>query len=316
MLTTVVGSYPPIPQEPKTFKDKISSIMGTYDKYKPAIALAVGDQVKAGVDMISDGQVRTGMVEFYASSIPGMTVEENIPKILGKISPLAFSIGADDLKYAIKVAKSISKDYNNSKKLQEGVKGVKGVITGPSTLVFSSRIEGFYKNKEDPIMDLAYALKNEAQYLESAGAIYIQIDEPFLSTGMVDISTARKAIELIVKDLSIPVGLHVCGDVNLVFEKLLTFPVDIVDCEFAGIPSNLKVLENVNLKGKRIGFGCFDTKSDRVETKEEIRNLINKGIELIGSEKMIADPDCGMRMRNRESAFKKLQNMVDVVKSL
>jgi len=317
MLTTVVGSYPPIPQEPKTFKDKFLNILGAYDNYKPAIALAVSDQIKAGVDIISDGQVRAGMLEIFANAIPGMMVEDKTPKIVGKIRPSPASICGEDFKYTLKIAQNISKDYGNSKKtLKEGVKGVKGIITGPSTLVFSSRIEGFYKKKDDAIIDLAYALKEEAHYLEDAGAIYIQIDEPFISTGMVNISTAKKAIEIIIKDLSIPVGLHVCGDVTSVFDQLLIFPVDIIDCEFAGIPGNMKALQNVNFHGKKIGFGCFDTKNDRVETKEEIENLIKKGIDLIGTENMIIDPDCGMRMRSHDSAFKKLKTMVKVAKTL
>jgi len=317
MITTVVGSYPPLPRDPITFPEKIAKIFGAYDKYKPAIALAVTDQVNAGVDIISDGQVRGSMLEIFAKNIPGMGVENETPKITGKIKPSAVSICDNDLKYAIKIAKEISKDYSNSKKsLKKGTKGVKGIITGPSTLVFSSRIEGFYRKKDDAIIDLAYALKKEVQHLENAGAIYIQIDEPYISTGMVDISTAKKAIEIIVQDLSIPVSLHVCGKLSGLFNQLLTFPVDIIDCEFAGIPENLKILENTDLKGKKIGFGCFDTKTDHVESKDEILKLIEKGIELIGIENMIVDPDCGMRMRKHSSALKKLKTMVEACKTL
>lgn len=317
MITTVVGSYPSFPREPVTFLEKFARILGSYDKYKPAIALAVSDQVNAGVDIISDGQVRGNMLEIFAKNIPGMEVENETPMITGKIRPSTGSICEDDLKYAMKIAKEISKDYSNSKKsLKKGIKGVKGIITGPSTLVFSSRIDGFYKKKEAAIIDLAYALKKEAQHLENAGAIYIQIDEPYLSTGTVDVSTAKKAVEIIVQDLVIPVSLHVCGNLSGVFNQLLTFPVDIIDCEFAGIPENLKILENTDLKGKKIGFGCFDTKTDHVESREEILKLIEKGLELIGPENMIVDPDCGMRMRKHSSALEKLKIMVEACKTL
>ncbi|MDI6644837.1 MAG: methionine synthase [Methanobacteriaceae archaeon] len=316
MITTVVGSYPPLTRDPLTLPGKIAKIVGSYDKYKPAIALAVSDQIKAGVDIISDGQVRGNMLEIFAKNIPGMEVENETPKITGKIKPSPISICQEDFKYAMKIAKQISKDYSNSKKsFEKGTKGVKGIITGPSTLVFSSRIDGFYKKKEAAIIDLAYALKKEAQHLENAGAIYIQIDEPYLSTGVVDVSTAKMAIEIIVQDLLIPVSLHVCGDLSGVFNQLITFPVDIIDCEFAGIPKNLKILEKTDLKGKKIGFGCFDTKTDHVESKEQILKLIEKGVELIGSENMIVDPDCGMRMRKRSSAFEKLKTMVEACKT-
>jgi 5-methyltetrahydropteroyltriglutamate--homocysteine methyltransferase len=229
--------------------------------------------------------------------------------------PSPKSICAKDLKFAITVAEGISKDYGKKyKTLEEGVKGVKGIVTGPTTLVFSSRMEGYYNKKEDAIIDLTYALKKEAEHLEKAGALVVQIDEPFISTGVVDIKVAKKAVEIIADGLSVPVSLHVCGEVADIFDELLKFNVNIVDCEFAGIAANINALENVNLRGKKIGFGCLDTKTDRVETKEEVEKLIKKGIDIIGAENMIADPDCGMRMRSREAAFSKLEVMAGVAK--
>ena len=318
MLTTVVGSYPALPKEPSSISQKLSSFFGTYDQYKPAIELAIRDQIEAGIDIISDGQVRAGMIEIFANSIPGMVVEDNTTKIVGKIMPSYGSISAEDLKYAINVSESISKEYgpNGNKRLKEDFKGVKGIITGPSTLVFSSRLEGFYNNKKDAIIDLAHALKKEVEFLEKAGAICIQIDEPFISTGVVDVNIAKKAVNIITKDLSIPKAMHVCGDVTDVFNELLKFDVDVIDCEFAGIPQNVNLLENINLNGKKIGFGCLDTKIDKIESKEEVQNLINRGIDLIGAENMLADPDCGMRMRSRDAAFSKLKSMTEAVKDL
>jgi len=92
MLTTVVGSYPPLLKNPSSLSDKIFNAFGNYDAYKPAIELAVKDQIDAGIDIISDGQVREGMVEIFASSIYGMPVEDNIPKIVGKIMPSPKSV--------------------------------------------------------------------------------------------------------------------------------------------------------------------------------------------------------------------------------
>ncbi|MGB9979882.1 methionine synthase [Methanobacterium sp.] len=316
MLTTVVGSYPAILKKPSSFSDKISNVLGTYDEYKHAVELAVRDQISAGIDIISDGQVRDGMVEIFASSIYGMAVEENISKIVGKIMPSPKSICAKDLKFAIKVAQGISKEYGQKPKktLEGNIKGVKGIITGPSTLVFSSRIEGYYDEKEDAVLDLAHALNKEAEHLENAGAVVVQIDEPFISTGVVDINVAKKAVEIVADSLSVPVSLHVCGEVADIFDKLLKFSVDIVDCEFAGIDGNINALENANLRGKKIGFGCLDTKTDKIETKEEVENLIKMGADFIGAENMLADPDCGMRMRSRDAAFSKLKVMTQVAK--
>ena len=318
MLTTVVGSYPVILKEPKSLSKKVPGFLRGYDKYKPAIELAVKDQIEAGVDIISDGQVRGGMVEIFASTIYGMAVENKTPKIVGKIMPSPGSILIKDLKYAKKVAEKIQKEYGKKpeKTLKEGNKGVKGILTGPSTLIFSSRLEGYYSNKEDAIMDIAYALKNEAQSLEKAGALYIQIDEPIISTGVTNVKIAKKAVKIITKDLSIPTAMHVCGNVKNILNDILKFNVDIIDCEFAGIPTNINALEHVDIKDKKIGFGCIDTKTDKIETKEEVEELIKRGIELLGTENMLIDPDCGMRMRSRNSALSKLKSMTDAVKNL
>jgi 5-methyltetrahydropteroyltriglutamate--homocysteine methyltransferase len=317
MLTTVVGSYPSLPKKPSSISDKISNFLGTYDEHKFAVEIAVRDQIEAGIDIISDGQVRDGMVEIFAKEIPGMTVENGTAKITGKILPSNHPICINDLRFALKIAEEISKDYGQkSKTLEEGVKGVKGIVTGPTTLVFSSRMEGYYDRKENAIIDLAHALAKEAKFLEDSGALVVQIDEPFISTGVVDINVAKKAVKIIVDGLSVPVSLHVCGNVANIFDELLKFSVDIVDCEFAGIDPNINALENANLRGKKIGFGCLDTKTDRVETKEEVETLIKRGIDFIGAENIIADPDCGMRMRSRDSALSKLKVMTAVAKGL
>jgi 5-methyltetrahydropteroyltriglutamate--homocysteine methyltransferase len=142
------------------------------------------------------------------------------------------------------------------------------------------------------------------------------VDEPFLSTGMADLKTAHQAMEIISQELEIPLSMHVCGDLSNVFSEILKFPVDILDFEFAGNHTNISLLENVDLGGKKIGFGCIDTKALRVESTEEIHNLLIKGMDIIGVEKMIIDPDCGMRMLNRESALQKLKNMTEAVKWL
>lgn len=324
MLTTVVGSYPVVIRKQKSFTEKIKSSLGSYDPYQSALEQAVTDQVNAGVDLISDGQVREGMLEIFAKAIPGMSIDDNKPVIQGKITPLLYSIGASDIKFALNVAKKIEPDFGKKSDLFDGgkfrdnFKGVKGIITGPTTLALSSLIEGFYDkdDKDDIIVDLSWALKREAEYLQNAGAAVIQIDEPHLSTGIADLKTARKAVGIIAGNLSVPVTMHVCGEVVDVWDELLRFEVDIIDCEFAGQPKNLQILEDTSLRGKKLGLGCVDNKTDEIESKEQVAEVIKKGMENIGKENIIADPDCGMRLRTRDAAYSKLKVMVETVKWL
>lgn len=320
MLTTVVGSYPSIPRQASSIGEKLSNYLGGYDQYKSALELAVQDQVKAGVDIISDGQVRGNMLELFAKELPGVVIDEGIPVIKGKIKPAPYTIGALDLMSTLKTAQKLDPSFKNDSnflldgEFQLDFKGVKGIITGPTTLVQSSRIEEVYDNKEDAILDMALALKKEAENLQNAGASIVQIDEPYLSTGIADLKTAKKAIDIVTGNLSLPTSMHVCGSVFEIINEILKFNVNIIDCEFSGQNRNLEAFRNVNLNKKKIGFGCIDTKTDKVESREEVVNTIKEGLNLIGEDNIIIDPDCGMRLRSRDAAYSKLKVMVEAVK--
>jgi 5-methyltetrahydropteroyltriglutamate--homocysteine methyltransferase len=315
MISTVVGSYPVIIKPPKSRKNKLLDAIGFYDKYKIAIQHSVKSQVKAGIDIISDGQVRGEMVEIFAKSIPGCKIEENTCEINSKINSPLGNIGVHDLKLAIKYMRHELDELDISSK-DKKKKGVKGIITGPSTIVQSSKLGSIYKNKEIAIIDMANALKNEAFALEKVGAKILQIDEPFLSTGLVNMEIAKDAIDIISKEVNIPIAIHCCGDIKNVFPDLIDFNVDIIDCEFAGQLPNLDVLNSYSndLKGKKIGLGVVDTKKSSVEPIEEIAKLIERGLDIVGDKNLFIDPDCGMKLLPEKIAFKKLKNMVEAMK--
>ena len=236
-------------------------------------------------------------------------VEDGNTVIVSKIRRPTQEISVKDLKYAKKVVKEY---YNGN--IPEG-KGVKGIITGPNTIVHSSRIASFYKNKEDAIIDLAHSLKFEVDAIaEKVNPVYIQIDEPFLSTGMVDMKTAREAIDIIHDGLDVPLAMHVCGILRDVFKDISKFNVDILDFEFAGNNVNLDVLEkNYSLvSDKKIGFGCVDSSVNTVDNKSDVDDLVSRAVEIVGRDKLILDPDCGLRRAPKDVAFDKLKLMNDI----
>ncbi len=289
MVTTVVGSYPT--------GIKIESEADV----KKAIEIAVADQEKAGVSIISDGQVRTDMIGIFAMNLKGYQKQGNRYKVTGRIEVPNKPATVDDYLFARKLAK---------------VK-VKGIITGPTTMARSSVVEkgSPYKSNTDPelIYDLAYAQAAEARALAKAGADIIQIDEPFFSVDA-DLEVGIRAVNLVAKNIEMP-AMHVCGDIRPIFKKLLETNVTILDHEFAK-SKNLDAMDKglIESHGKIIGYGCVDTTSNKVETVEEIERSIKDGIEKIGKKNMWIDPDCGMRMRTREVAYEKLANMVEAVK--
>lgn len=309
MKSTVVGSFPVEVKKASSTKNKLLNALGAYDPFKQSIKDSVIAQLDAGVDIISDGQVRGDMVSIFTQYIPGMRIVDGNTEIVSKIRKPTQEISIKDLQYAKKVMKEY---YNGS--IPEG-NGVKGIITGPNTIVHSSRITSFYKSKEDAIIDLAHSLKHEVDAIaKKVEPVYIQIDEPFLSTGMVEMKTAREAIDILHDGLEVPLAMHVCGILKDAFNDIAKFNVDILDFEFAGNDVNLDVLQkNYSLvSNKKIGFGCVDSSVNTVDDKGDVDQLVEKAIEIVGKDNLILDPDCGLRRAPKDVAFDKLKLMNDI----
>jgi Methionine synthase II (cobalamin-independent) len=287
LATTVVGSYPVV---------KGSGLRGLFDPLHAAVETAVADQIAAGIDIISDGQVRGDMIQVFASALPGIKGQE----IIGKVQSASGPITVGDTKYArAKAAK------------------VKGIITGPTTIAHSLHISTpMYRNREELALDIAAALVPEAKALEAAGVTLLQIDEPIFSTGMADLAVGKQAIDLITASLRIPTCMHVCGNLGNILDEILKFNVNVLDFEFANNPANLDLLSRRDLAGRMIGYGCVDSSIERIETVSEIKKRIERGIEIFDPRVMLIDPDCGMRMRSRQAAFAKLKNMVTAAKEV
>lgn len=278
MFTTVIGSYPL-----------------SYDEMgREAILQSVADQLEAGIDVVSDGQTRYDMIEYYARAIDGYDYD-------GK-SHVIREVGeghADMLVEDLEVAKSVAPR-------------VKGIVTGPITLVFSSLIESHYSGYRDDrvYMDTAEALLHIALELEKNGVAWVQIDEPFLSVGA-PAKVARRAVELISTNLRVPVALHVCGRVAPIFRELLHWKgLTMLSHAFMG-DSNIELLdfEETLSSSRMLGLGCIDTQSKRVEEEAEIGKLIQTATAKLSAERLALHPDCGLRMLPRGVALEKMKRM-------
>ena len=285
--TTVVGSYPPVEGR---------GLRSLLDRHRTALETAVADQLKAGIEIISDGQVRADMVSAFAGQLPGV----RDGRVIGRIEPPAHAITIEDVRYARSKA-----PY------------VKGILTGPTTLAHALHLDTHvYRDKEELALDLARILAGEARALVDAGVCMLQIDEPILSTGATDPEAAGEAVGLVAANLPVPIAVHACGPIKGMIDALLRYPVQILDLEFAGHPGNLDVLGARDLGEKRIGFGAVVSSSDEVESVETIRVRIERGVEVFGPERLLVDPDCGLRMRSRDAAFAKLSRMVEAVRTV
>ncbi|MBN1152880.1 MAG: hypothetical protein JXA58_06685 [Dehalococcoidia bacterium] len=278
MLTSVIGSYPL----------KYSQLG------QDAIRMAVQDQLEAGIDLVSDGQTRYDMIEYFARWIEGYTYEGKsiITAKIGRGKPEEF---VEDFRLAKTVAPR-----------------VKGLITGPVTLVFSTRIKAGYGGYRDEqvYLDTADALLDIAHALEAEGAEWIQVDEPYLSVGA-PMDIARHAVERLATGLHVPVAMHVCGTVGNIVPQIMTWKgITLLSHAFMG-DKNDDVLVSQELKrsDKMLGLGCIDTKSPAVESEDAVAALIQRGLDLLPQERIVIHPDCGLRMLPREAVRAKLSVM-------
>lgn len=290
IITSVVGSFPLSPAARMNAFYPHSS-----DPFETAIKDAVEAQINAGIDIISDGQVRNDFIRLFTSKIGGYE-DTNVRGKIGHAGPI------------------VSRDFEIAKKCAAGRVQVKGVLTGPNTLALSSHIAPYapYSSPKDLKLadDIAEVLCVEAKALERLGANMISIDEPFFSTGA-KLDGRLELVSRIAESVRIPVALHVCGDVRGIFDILLKMEsISVLDHEICETQENLEVISRKKLEeyGKRLAYGVVSSGSERVESADELRVRIENAVSLFG-DSVIIKPDCGLRKLPFEAASKKLALM-------
>ena len=289
---TVVGSHP-VKHEPG-FKDRLLERLRRRSAYAPAIREAVRDQLEAGIELISDGQVRGDMIEIFASYIPGLTAEDE-PAVIGRVEPPRSS--------------PLVLDYREAAETAGERAEVKAILTGPVTLAHSLRLEtDLYPSTDHPslLKDLSRALAAEARRLREEGAEVLQVDEPVLSSGAVEVGRVARYINRVLRAFRGGTRvLHVCGKVTDVYEELEEkIKADVLDHELAGHPENLEVVASGS---KPIGVGVVRSDSERVEKVSEAVRVLERAREELGERVEFVDPDCGLRKLPRRVARRKLE---------
>ncbi|MCK5038550.1 MAG: methionine synthase [Thermoplasmata archaeon] len=286
--TTVVGSFPSRPSG--------NAFMKNYreggDPYLASLEDAVNNQVASGIDIISDGQTRNDMVSLFATKLKGIRMKAR-PVIIG---PVEFRepVALDDLKFAREL-------------MGDGVQ-LKGIITGAYTMARSC-IDEYYGNLEELSFAFADALAEEAKSISEVVDV-IQVDEPFFSVDHPEYSA--ELVNTILKGVNGEVGtaMHVCGDIESVFEKLVEIKVDVLDHEFAAHDGLAEFIAGYDFP-QQLGYGCVRSDINEVESVDIVKERIKKGLDLFSKDKLLLDPDCGLRQLDRSVAIQKLRNMVE-----
>jgi len=195
-------------------------------------------------------------------------------------------------------------------------KPVKGMLTGPYTMVDWS-FDEHYESRREAVLDMAGVIHQEAVELEKAGARYIQVDEPAASTRPEEMELVAQGLAVVTEGLKAKTITHMCyGDFASVFEQIVRLPVDQLDIETANSDYGLLELFRRHRFDKEVALGVVDVHDHRVETVEEVKEGIRRGLEVLPPQRLFIDPDCGLKTRTWEEAAAKLRGMVQAVREV
>jgi 5-methyltetrahydropteroyltriglutamate--homocysteine methyltransferase len=334
--TTVVGSYsvPEWLERLKTeyYQRRISARHLT-EIHDVAIKAAVKDQELAGIDIVSDGELRRDNdVDYFLARIPGVHIPQRAktdyfdyydaevtrPLPEGPLPEGPLTSTGPGAGPGAGLGLGLADDFRFTRQLTQ--RPVKFSFTGPFSL--SRRIrDAAYSQPGDLVRALARRLNAEARELAAAGADFLQIDEPFLAGYPEHVELAVEAVNLVVEGVPATWALHVCygnryarpsweGHYDFLFPAVNAARVDQIVLEFAR-----KGLDDLRLIRQHrwdrwLGFGVIDVKSPQVETAEVVASRIRRALEYVPADRLMVNPDCGLRHLAPEVAIAKLHAMV------
>jgi 5-methyltetrahydropteroyltriglutamate--homocysteine methyltransferase len=323
LITTVVGSYP----QPDWLVDRALLSKGVprvrlrgiwrvpedllEQAQDDATIVAIRDMERAGIDIISDGEIRresysnrfATALDGVDSRSPGVITDRNgnethVPRVIGPIRRVR-PIELRDMQF-------LRRNTDRPAKI---------TLPGPFTMAQQARNE-HYRDLEELAMDYAEAVNAEAHDLEAAGADVIQLDEPWLRN---DPEAAGRyavpAINRALAGLTVPTALHLCFGYAAVVKhqkptgysflpQLAGTIAQQISIEAAQPKLDLGVLSD--LAGKTIILGVIDLADPAVDTIEQVTSRIRAGLARVPADRLILAPDCGMKYLPRQTAFNKL----------
>ena len=281
-----------------------------------ATILAIRDQERAGVDIVTDGEIRResysnrfataldGMDSDHPAEVPARTAGrvQIVPRVVGKIRR-THPVQRRDVEFL---------RANTDRP-------IKITIPGPFTMT-QQLFDEYYKDEVELAMACAAALNEEIKDLFAAGADVVQLDEPFLQAQPEKAERfGVDAINRAVAGVTGTTAVHLCfGYAARVKEKpsgysflaeLERANVDQISIETAQPNLDCSVL--ATLPSKAIMLGVLDLGAPTAETPELVAERIRRALAYVPAQRLVVAPDCGMKYLPRELAFAKLKAMVD-----
>jgi 5-methyltetrahydropteroyltriglutamate--homocysteine methyltransferase len=286
---------------------------------RDAVRLAVGDQERAGIDIITDGeQTRRHFVTTLIEHLEGVDFEHKktvrirnrydaeVPVVVGPVARKG-PVFVDDAKFLRSATRC----------------KVKYTLPGPMTMV-DTLYDAHYGSREKLAWAFAEILNDEARAIETTGVDVIQFDEPAFNVYFDEVRDwGIAALERAAHGLGCDTAVHICYgygiEANIQWKKTLgaewrqyenTFPLLArsriaqvsLECANSHVPLELIGL----LQGKDVLVGAIDVATDRVETAEDVAATIRIALKYVPADRVYPCTNCGMVPLKRETARAKL----------
>jgi 5-methyltetrahydropteroyltriglutamate--homocysteine methyltransferase len=331
--TTLVGSYP----QPEWLIDR-KKLAGRFpprvrakelwrvppaqlaEAQDDATVLAIRAQEAAGLDIITDGEIRReSYSNRFATALEGVDIDNPGSALdrSGHPNPVPRIVGKIRRKHAVEVEDLLFLRKNTARQ-------VKMTVPGPFTMSQQAQND-FYKSEEEAALDYAAAVNAEIQDLLAAGADIVQIDEPYMQARP---ERARqyglKALNRALDGIQGETAVHICfGYAAIIHQRPsgYSFLPELAGCSCRQVSietaqSGLDTAVLAKLPGKKIMVGCIDLSDMTVETPQQVVARVKRAIPFVPKENIILAPDCGMKYLPREVAFGKMKAMVEGAKLL
>jgi 5-methyltetrahydropteroyltriglutamate--homocysteine methyltransferase len=281
-----------------------------------ATLVAIRDMERAGIDIITDGEIRReSYSNRFATALDGMDLDNPGTALdrTGHPNPVPRVVGP------IKRTRAVEKRDVEFLRASTD-RTIKATLPGPFTMSQQAQ-DDYYKDEEALAMALAEAVNEEVRDLFAAGADIVQLDEPYLQARAEKAERfALKAINRALQGIDGTTALHTCfGYAHIVHNRPKGYPflepladttADQISMESAQQNVDLGVLRS--LGDKTLIVGVIDLADDSaVESEELVVNRIKSALRFVDAERLIVAPDCGMKYLPREVAFGKLRVLAE-----
>lgn len=312
------GSYPRIGEAPER-----QELRRTYSAWErgektaeelrasedAAVRAAVEEQVRAGLDVVTDGQIRWhDPISHLAGKLAGIEING-----LLRFFDTNFYFRQPVAKAAVSRKDGLVKaEYEFARSVSS--KPVKPVLTGPYTLAKFTLVEHEpYRTLEPLVHAYAECLGAEMEALAAAGADLIQIDEPAILKHPADFPILQRGVEFLARHKGrARLALYLYfGDPAPLYERLQKLPIDVLGLDFTYNP---KLVTKIVMTGstKALGLGLMDGRNTKLEEAAEVAQQIERILPRVRAESCYLNPSCGLEYLPRDRALAKLERMTAI----